>query len=154
MLSLDSPRSFLATLAPQSAAAWHALGARLFPNELSIQTDNSTYRFKNGVFVSRAQKPARSFDCPKEMRGLRLVGFLHDEGGLWSLSPRWRFGSHAALWRPGPTDAASFILTSATTEFTLEEVSGVMIRRIARPPSIRHPLPPSMTRIHNAPTQP
>jgi hypothetical protein len=171
MSSLDGPRTYLAKLAPMSAAAWHALGAQMFPGELSVQTDNSVYRLKNGVFLGRAQKGARSFDSPQTMRGTRLVGFLHDEGGLWSLSPRWRAGSHAVLWKPGATDEESFVLTSPTVELTREEPepkpiepgpapspwatrapspSGVRIRSTARPPSIRPPLPASMTRIHCA----
>jgi hypothetical protein len=169
--ALSSPKTLLAKLAPMSAASWHALGAEIFPGELSIATDNSVYRFKNGIFLSRAQKNTRSFDCPKSMRGLRLIGLLHDEGGLWSLSPRWRAGAHAVLWKPDETDEESFVLTSPTNDFTLEEPeprpwdpepkptpwalrpptqSGVRIRQIARPPSFRRPLPPSMTRIHSA----
>jgi hypothetical protein len=171
-MSSDTPISFLAKIGPQSAAVWHALGAQTFPGELSVATDNSVYRFKNGVFLSRATKAGRSFDCPKAMRALRLIGFLHDEGGgLWSLSPRWRDGAHAVLWKPGSTEAESFILTSPSSSFTIDEPdprpgnpeptpspwlarppahSGVMIRRLARPPSIRLPLPASMTRIHTA----
>ena len=179
MTSREDPSHYLAQLARQSAAAWHALGAQTFPGELSIATDNSVYRFKNGMFLGRAKSQARSFECPKAMRGSRLIGFLHDEGGLWSLSPRWRKGSHAVLWKPSAettgegSELRAFVLTSATTSFTLEEPepkpqpdpsepipspwvarppsqSGVMIRRGARPPSIRQPLPPSMTRIHSA----
>lgn len=164
-------RTFLATLAPMSASAWHALGAQTFPGELSVATDNSVYRFKNGVFLGRAKKGGRSFDYPASMRGTRLVGFLYDEGGLWSLSPRWRAGAHAVLWKPGATDEESFILTSPTQALALEEPeprpaqpeptpspwaargpaeSGVRIRPIAQPPSIRPPVPASMTRIHCA----
>jgi hypothetical protein len=71
-------------------------------------------------------------------------------------------------------DASSFILTSPTASFTLEEPddpkpqpeptpwvarrapshSGIMERRIARPPSFRMPLPPSMTRLHPAESVP
>jgi len=164
-----TPENFLAELAPMAAGGWLALGARIYPGELSIATDNGVYRFKNGIFQSRAKKAARSFECPKEMRGLRLIGFLFDEGGMWSLSPRWQPGAHAILWKEGETDAQSFLLTSPTKDFTLEEPdpkpsepgpkpipwvtatpssSGVMLRRAARPPSIRRPLPASMTRIH------
>lgn len=175
MSSLDGPRHFLAKLAPMSAAGWHALGAQTFPGELSIATDNSVYRLKNGVFLGRCKRTARAFDVPESMRGTRLVGFLHDEGGLWSLSPRWRQGSHAVLWKPGATDEESFVLTSPTVEFTLEEPepkpsqpgpmpspwattrapsqSGVMLRPAvpsARPPAIRRPEAASMTRIHSA----
>jgi hypothetical protein len=170
MLSLDSPRTFLAKLAPMSAAGWHALGALTFPGEVSIATDNSVYRLNDGVFLGRVQKGGRTFDCPSAMRSTRLVGFLHDEGGLWSLSPRWRPGSHAVLWKPGAIDEESFVLTSPIVELTREEpeprpsptgpepspwatqgraLSGVRLRRIA-PPSLRQPAAASTTRIHCA----
>lgn len=181
MTSRDAPLRFLSQLAPDSANAWHTLGGSAFPGELSIDTGNSVYRFHNGVFTSRAKRPERFFDAPKAMRGTRLIGFLHedDEGDLWSLSPCWRPGAHAVLWRVGGTDAASFILTSPTRSFALEEPepkpspapshgpnpepwvarrspshSGVLQRRIARPPSFRMPLPPSMTRLHPADSVP
>jgi hypothetical protein len=142
----SAPASFLATLAPMSAAAWHALGAQIFGGELSLATANTVYRFEDGVFRGRAPKRARTFECPRSMRGLRLVGFLHDEGGLWSLSPRWREGSHAVLWQPGETD--EFLLTSPTRELTREEPAAraSCSSRIA----IRRPLPASTTRIHSA----
>jgi hypothetical protein len=172
MFSLDQPKKYLARLAPMSAAGWHALGAQTFPGELSIATDNSVYRFNNGIFLGRAQKSARSFEYPPAMRAMRLVGFLNDEeGGLWSLSPRWRAGTHAVLWKPDLADDQSFVLTSPTTGFSLEEPqawsadpeptpspwvlaererSGVVPGPIARPPAIRPPLPSSMTRLHSA----
>ncbi len=177
MSSLEAPNQFLATLAPQSAAAWNAIGSRVYPGELSIATDNSVYRFRNGIFMSRAKKPARSFEAPKEMRGLRIIGFLREEGGRWSLSPLWRAGARAVMWKPEHQDTTAFILTSPTIDFTIEEPepkpgpqprpgpepspwatrsparspqSGVMLRRVARPPTFRRPAPPSTTRIHNA----
>ncbi|MDB5214355.1 MAG: hypothetical protein JWO86_2282 [Myxococcaceae bacterium] len=169
-VTLSTPHSFLAELAPMAAGGWHALGAQIYPGELSVATDDGVYRFVNGVFLGRAQKAARTFERPKAMHGLRLVGFLFDEGGMWSLSPRWQAGAHAVLWRDGEIDAQSFVLTSPTNDFTIEEPdpkphepgpkptpwatarpsspSGIKLRRPARPPSIRRPLPASMTRIH------
>jgi len=131
-----------------SAAGWHALGAQIFPGELSIATANTVYRFKNGVFQGRAPKHARSFESPKAMRALRLIGFLHDEGGMWSLSPRWRDGAHAVLWQPGQSEDQSFLLTSPTHEFTLEEAAPRAARSVNI--AIRRPMPASTTRIHNA----
>lgn len=144
----SAPASFLAKLAPMAAGGWHALGAQMFPGELSLATTNTVYRFNNGVFQGRARKNARTFECPKAMRGLRLIGFLHDEGGLWSLSPRWREGAHAVLWQPGETDEQSFVLTSPTRELTLEERGPSAARSVNI--AIRRPLPASTTRIHNA----
>lgn len=146
--AFSAPESFLATLAPMAAGGWHALGAQIFPGELSLATTNTVYRFKNGVFQGRARKNARTFECPKTMRALRLIGFLHDEGGLWSLSPRWREGAHAVLWQPGETDEQSFLLTSPTRELTLEERAPRAARSVNL--AIRRPLPASTTRIHNA----
>ena len=171
MLSPDGPRSFLASLAPHSADTWMALGPAMFPGELSMATMSGVYRFKNGIFLGRANLSARTFEWAKAMRGTRLIGFLADERGLWALSPRWREGTHAVLWKPDATDGEPFLITSPTTSFTLEEAesapeprrtsmpsasdeappeSGVRTRRAARPPSIRRPLPPSTTRIHPA----
>lgn len=172
--------TYLAQLAPWSMTGWRALGARVFPGELSIATGNSVYRLRNGVFVGRAKRGARSFEAPRELRGMRLIGFLQQDCGLWSLSTEWTHAAHAVLWTPGGVDEASFILTSASVSFTLEEPepkpqphpgpkpepwlgrrspsqSGVMQvaqRRVARPPSFRAPLPPSMTRIHPAASLP
>jgi hypothetical protein len=143
------PASFLAKLAPMSAGGWHALGAQIYPGELSVATDNSVYRFKGGVFLGRARKNARTFDVPKEMRGLRLVGFLHDEGGLWSLSPRWREGAHAVLWKPSETEEQAFLLTSRTREFTIDEPAPAP-DRTASVARMRRPIPGSTTRIHAA----
>jgi hypothetical protein len=171
-LSSSTPVTFLAELAPMAAGGWQALGAQIYPGELSLATDDGVYRFRNGIFQSRALTASRSFERPKAMRGLRLIGFLFDEGGMWSLSPRWQPGALAAMWRDGETEAEPFVVTSPTTDFTLDEPepkpqpgpkpipwatrpspsqSGTMLRRIARPPSIRRPLPPSMTRIHLGP---
>lgn len=173
MSSLDGPHTLLAKLAPMSAAAWHALGAQAFPGELSVATDNSVYRLRNGIFLGRAKRGARSFDYPLAMRGTRLVGFAFDEGGLWSLSPRWRLGSHAVLWKPDAPEEQAFVLTSPTVELTCDEPepkpadpgpkpspwvtagpppsrSGIALRRLARPPSIRQPAMTSMTRLHSA----
>lgn len=184
MSSPVAPTRHLADLASRSSAAWLEIGARIYAGELSVATGNSVYRFREGIFISRAQKPSRSFEAPKEMRGLRIIGFLREEGDTWLLTPQWRVGSHAVLWRVGGSDPTSFLLTSPTTDFALDEpepkpapqprpgpepspwmtliakavakspakspISGVMLRRVARPPTFRRPLPPSMTRIHNA----
>jgi hypothetical protein len=148
----ENPATWLARQAPKSAAAWHALAGRTFRGEASVETTNGVYRFRNGVFVSRLKKPLRSFEAPKEMLGLRLIGFLAAEVGSFSLSPRWRHGTHCVLWRPGTGDPKSFMLTSPclsyATDASESSHSGVQARRLVRPPSIREPEPPSMTRLH------
>jgi hypothetical protein len=169
----DGPRSFLATLAREPAAKWVARGATAFAGELSMTTTNSAYRFESGLFLGRARLPARSFAWPSALRGARLIGFLAELDGLWSLSPCWREGARAVLLRADLCGTDAFILTSPTTSFTLEAQaparhsearpedlsaprtappSGVRLRRSARPPSLRRLLPASMTRIHAAAT--
>lgn len=175
MTSRDAPLRFLSQLASTSSAQWTSLGSAAFCGELSFTTDNSSYRFHHGMFVSRAKKPACFFDAPASMRGLLLIGFLHEDdvADRWTLSTTWRAGSHAVLWRMGGTDAASFIVTSPTRSYLLESPppkadpdpnpwlgrraqsqSGIVQRRTTRPPSLRMPLPPSMTRLHPAASVP
>lgn len=172
--SQDPTGSLLAQIAAQSASAWHALAARAFPGELSVETDNSVYWFRDSVLVGRSK---RGSDAPARptKRGLKLIGFLANEGGFWSLSPRFRPGSHAVLWSPiasattnGQPDPASFILTSRTLSATVPDPqpvpwisrSAMAERRsaphisgmyaIARPPRAMRPDPASATRIHAA----
>jgi hypothetical protein len=175
MTSRDAPLRFLSQLAASSAARWTSISTEAFNGELSLTTDNSCYRFHHGMFVSRAKKPTCFFDAPRSMRGLLLIGFLHEDdvADRWTLSTGWRAGSHAVLWRMGGTDAASFIVTSPTVSCLLEQPlpkadpdpspwltrkspsqSGIIQRRNARPPSLRMPLPPSMTRLHPAASVP
>jgi hypothetical protein len=155
--------SFLVKIAMRSAEAWHALGDRVFAGELSLETANRTYRFTNGVFLGRSHRLARRFDVPASMRGMRLIGFLADEGGLYSLSPRWRVGSHGVLWRPEKPgvaiDARSFVLTSPTIAMAAERPEpkpepwsqspdAARGRSISpRPPSV-HLAAASVTRLH------
>jgi len=174
---MESPTTFLARIAARSAASWLALGDRLFPGEAIVDTAHRTYVFRNGRFVSRTSKRERSFEAPASMRGLRLIGFVFDDGTGWSLSPRTRFECHAVLWRPGPIStggvgSGSFILTSRVLDFSVDEPdSGPAIvrspfqtippdsytgvaraRGFNRPPPIVPPSPPSMTRLHASQT--
>ena len=155
------PTKMLTKLARQSAATWNALAAEAFRGEAKFETANTIYRFIDGVFASSAQKPSRSFEYPDALRGIRLIGFLSYENGLWSLSPRWRAGACALFWRAGGTDERSMIVTSATVAFSLEAppkvpartsvtISGVVRRAESRPPTLRRPAPPSLTRLHPA----
>lgn len=157
-----SPSEWLRSIAPCSAATWQAASKRAFRGELSVETAHTLYRFKDGVFVSRLKRPHRSFDAPKAMRGLAILGFLADEGGLWSLSTGFTEGAHAVLWRPATEGGpASFTITSPCSSIAAEEpepqpwvererkpTSGVHQRTAAKPPTVRMLEPPSMTRIH------
>jgi hypothetical protein len=154
MSSHESPTMFLTRLAPTSGARWRALGAQMFAGEISIATANSVYRFHNGVFVSRAKKPARFFDAPKSMRGVRLIGFLSEN----ALSVHWTAGASAVLWN-GSLGEDAFIFTSATIELTIEEPEPKPVESGPKPSpwhahagarALARPLPASMTRLHNA----
>jgi hypothetical protein len=159
---MDRRTSFLVKLARQSAATWHALCAQAFSGESKIETENTLYRLEDGVFAGRAKKPGAAFETPAAMKGARLLGFLVDEGGLFSISPRWRRGALAVFWKPGSDkaeiDPKSIVLTSATLSFERKEPepqpwvrpntgSHSNIRRRGRPPTLRRPQPPSMTRV-------
>lgn len=159
---MERRTSFLVKLARQSAATWHALCAQTFAGEVTIETENTIYLLENGIFASKAKKPERVFETPPSMKGARLLGFLCDEGGLWSISPRWRKGALAVFWKPGhdkaEIDPKAIVLTSATIAFDRREPepepwveagsgSHSSIRRRGKPPTLRRPAPPSMTRV-------
>lgn len=155
---MNAPINMLVKLARQSASTWTALAAQAFRGEASLETSNTIYRFRDGMFVSCATKPSQVFTAPEGLRDLRLVGFLAYENGLWSLSPRWRQGAAAVFWRAGGVDERSFIVTSATVSWVLEApasvserervpISGVVRRMGSRPPTLRPPTRESMTRV-------
>ena len=163
---MGSRTALLVKLARQSAAAWHALGARAFPGEAHVTTAHRIYRFHDGLFAGRGPRPAGPLETPEAMRDVRLIGFLAEEGGLFSLSPRWALGSCAVLWKPGAFEERSFVSTSPTVAFTRTEPqpvpwadvppppsSSVVRKRLTRPPLISRPAPPSMTRLHAAPAR-
>ena len=150
----------LIKLAKQTAATWQRVRGEAFLGDVTIETGNTLYTFKDGVFSGRAPKPAAgnapAWESPPNMKGVELIGFLADEGGLWSLSPRWRSGALAVI----TTNEKAFTLTSPTLACTIErperplreapERSGVFVVPSSRPPTVRRPAPPSMTRIMQA----
>ncbi|MDB4946250.1 MAG: hypothetical protein JWP97_5784 [Labilithrix sp.] len=171
MTTREAPLLFLRQLATGASGGWADLGRTVFSGELSFATGNSEYRVRHGVLATRAKKPARSFEIPASMHGLLLVGFLveDDANDRWALGTVWQPGAHAVLWRPGPLDTRSFVITSPTLSFAHEPfaaaepepspwvASGVpqsgivkLQRPVARPPLLRVPEPPSMTRLHPA----
>jgi hypothetical protein len=145
----SSLAQMLRTLARQPASAWNAMAAQAFQGVATVETANTVYRFENGVFAARARKRSPSLEATAALRGVRLVGFLAYERGLWSLSPRWREKAIALLWRPNGHDERSFILTSPTIGWAIESpASGVVLpQRGSRPPSFPRPAPASVTRL-------
>ena len=149
----------LVKIAKQTAATWRLVRNDAFAGKIVLETGNTLYRFDDGVFSGRAAKSAANAACawetPPNMNGVELLGFLADEGGLWSLSPRWRPGSLAVI----STHDQAFTLTSPTIACTIErparprrdapERSRVLAT--APPPTVRRPAPPSMTRLQLAP---
>ncbi|MBX3220722.1 MAG: hypothetical protein KF795_09400 [Labilithrix sp.] len=155
----------LVKLAKQTASTWQRMRGETFLGETLLETGNTVYRFVDGVFSGRAPKPAAgqapAWESPPAMRGVELIGFLADEGGLWSLSPRWRSGSLAVI----TTNAQAFTLTSPTLTCATTRPAAHAARPLRRtpersdvftvpsapPPTVRRPAPPSMTRLQTAP---
>ena len=151
----------LIKLAKQTAATWQRVRGEAFLGDTTVETANTLYHFKDGVFAGRAPKPAAgqtpAWESPPNMKGVELIGFLADEGGLWSLSPRWRPGALAVI----TTNDRAFTLTSPTLSCTIERPSRPLRKTPRRsdvfavpgavPPTVRRPAPPSMTRLQPAP---
>jgi hypothetical protein len=154
---MDVLSSFLVKLAPSSAAGWLALGAEVFRGTSELETTNSVYAIEGGVLVSRTKRGSSTVERPKGLVGLRLVGFLTDEDGLYGLSPRWKEGSLAVLFRvpkgERTPDERSFVVTTATLAFRVPPpASGLRLVRSVSPPTVRRPLPASLTRLFAATT--
>lgn len=158
-----SAEKALIKLARQTATTWRCIRGEAFVGETTIETANTIYRFEDGVFSGRAPRVAKNtapaWESPANMKGVELIGFLADEGGLWSLSPRWRPGSLAVI----TTNDQAFTLTSPTVACTIQrparplrqapERSDVFMVPGSAPPTVRRPAPPSMTRLQPAPAR-
>lgn len=131
------PSEMLVNLARQCGSTWNQMAADAFRGDTSFETGNAIYRFRHGVFMSRSTKATGALEAPRGLQGLRLIGFLVYDNGLWSLSAQWKKGALAVMWESGGTKASSFTVTSATLAFS------------TAPPPRRHtaPMPASMTRI-------
>jgi hypothetical protein len=151
---MDSPIGWLVKIAPHSAAAWQTLGGDAYKGRTNVETSNSVYHFLDGVFLSRATKPHGAIEMARAP-GVRLVGFLTDEGGYWALSARWRRGACAVLWMSKAFDARAFLVTSATLGCEHEAPQGqrasasrIRRRTASRTAFLHRSSPSSMTRIH------
>jgi len=150
------PRSVVVQLARRFSNL-QELAEKAFEGEVAIETANTLYRFHNGVFTSRARKPTRAYEAPPSLVGIRLVGFLFPQNGLWAFSPQYKKGALAVLWKPGLPDDKAFVLTTVTISFSIEAAprpypriptaSDVFRRPPQQAPTFRRPAPPSLTRI-------
>jgi hypothetical protein len=157
--TIDPRTVWLVQAARHCAAVWQAESARAFVGHGMAQTGNTVYRFRDGVFSGRAQKPVRAFAVPSAMEGVRLLGFLSLEGGLLAMSTRFRPGACAVLWKAGVREKDAFLVTSTVLGWSLTEPEpspwanpALPEQAAGRPkpvaPFIARPAPPSMTRIH------
>ncbi len=152
---MGSPIDWLVKIAPQSSAAWEATGTQEFRGKTSIETGNSVYEFLDGLFVKRRAKGTGAIE-PARVAGVRLIGFVADEGGFWSLSTRWRRGACAVLWMSKAFDAGAFLVTSRTLAYenlppappARTSASRIRRRTQGRGPVLTRTSPSSMTRIH------
>jgi len=149
----EAAQRALLKLAKQAASTWQQARGEMFRGDTTIETANTVYRFKDGVFSGRAPKPktneAPAWESPPSMTGIELIGFLANEDGLWSLSPRWKAGALAVM----TTKVAAFNLTSPTFRCVIEAPARATLPP-KPPPTVRRPAPPSMTRLQPAPPAP
>lgn len=122
----------LMKLAVRFEGAWRRSRAASFVGAVTVETQNTTYRFIDGAFVGQAPRTRHGFpvwDVPSWMRGGELLGFLYVERGLWSLSPAWREGALAVI----STASRSLTLTSPTLDYDQHEPTCPTIRTVNAP---------------------
>jgi hypothetical protein len=113
-------------LARQSAVTSKGVRGKAFAGNVLLETDNTLYRFIDGVFSARASRTRGAsntppaWESPPAMAGLELIGFLAAEDGLWSLSATHRPGALAVMRRYNSSSAdRPFTLTSPTNACTI-----------------------------------
>ncbi|MFO0739921.1 MAG: hypothetical protein U0270_28745 [Labilithrix sp.] len=110
----------LVKLSRQFEGAWRKRRERAFLGAVTFETENTTYRFIDGIFVGRAPRNRTGFpvwDTPSWMKGVELLGFLFEERGCWSVSAEWREGALAVI----TTLSRGLTLTSPTVDFDQHE---------------------------------
>lgn len=106
----------LKNLAARFGKAWIKRPNEPFQGEIVVTTENTIYRFVDGTFAGRSNVEgamATAWETPPWMSGVRLVGFLSRDGGMWSLSTTWKQGAMAVITSKGQ----ALTLTSATVGF-------------------------------------
>lgn len=159
--SSTSNRRWLKQLAAAFEGVWQtAVLARNLDGLCRIETRHTVYVFQDAECVEAAKRGDDS-DAQGPMVGMRLVGWHIDVDGEPRMTNLWRPGARAILWRPRRSAEAesTIALTSPTFAFmpmarhdddviTLPHVLDVPPESHVRPVvGVRHPAPPSLTRV-------
>lgn len=150
--SASSRRRWLKRLAVTSEGTWQtAVLPRSLDGLCRIETRHTVYVFQDAECIETARRGDDS-DVQGPMVGMRLVGWCVDIEGEPRITPLWRPGARAVLWRPrrGHDADSSVALTSPTFAFvrmTRHEDDAITVPRASDTHSHVRPTPPSMTRI-------
>jgi hypothetical protein len=111
---MDVRKAFLRKLSMKNE--WEAASRARFAGESWIESRNTLYRFFDGVCIDIAARGARRGSSARTLIGMRLVGWLADDG--FHFTNEWQAGACAVLWRPGALGVEEAMgMTSATTAF-------------------------------------
>jgi hypothetical protein len=119
---MDQRRAYLKQLAARSARRWST--APLPPSlagETRIETRNTIYELSDGICqaVSRQEDAGAGRMHPSAFVGMRLVGWLMRDDPDAGITPEWKPGAYAVLWRPreASEEHSAVALTSTTLAF-------------------------------------
>jgi hypothetical protein len=157
---MDQRRAYLKELAARSARRWSA--APLAPclvGETRIDTRNTVYHLRDGVcfLVTRREEAGAPRTNPSAFVGMRVVGWLMRDDPHAGITPDWRPGAYAVLWRPRDKgeEHSAVALTSTSLTFRvvarttpmpppaskLNAAETVRARRISTPPPLPLAIP-------------
>jgi hypothetical protein len=146
---MDQRRAYLKELAARSARRWSAEPlAPCFAGETRIETRNTVYHLREGVcfLVTHREEVAQRKMAPSAFHGMRVVGWLMRDDPQAGITPEWRPGAYAVLWRPRDSgeEHSAVALTSSSIAF----------RVVARttPPPLPAVQPPVPTAAQQTPT--
>lgn len=131
-------KRFLKDLA--SASRWDS-GKSQFVGQATLSTSHTIYTLTNGVCTALTRKGVTQRQG--DLVGMRLIGWLVIEDERPSVSPTWRWGGRAVMWKRGFA-RGSIALTSPTVGFRVNPwqiESGIVPRPAFRGMGTPPPLP-------------
>jgi hypothetical protein len=152
---MDERRAYLKQLASQSARRWSAtpLPSSL-AGETRIETRNTIYQLRDGVCYATVRREGVGAGRvhPSAFVGMRVVGWLSREDPQSGVTPEWRPGAYAVLWRPRQPNEEHSAVALTSTSHALRAVA-----RPVPPPALvgrEAPRPPAMVQARRASTPP
>jgi hypothetical protein len=145
--------SFLKGLARRLGVSWRfAVLPQSLDGTQRLETLRTQYVFENGICTQIVRRMDEGSVDTRTL-GMRLVGWVIEEGDSRELLSEWRTGAKAVLWRAPEPDEAEGTIAMTSRSFALVSESDPPrsgVRSVRPEGLVVQPPAPSMTRIDHA----